>query len=166
MGDTINVNNSGTTKVEMLGMDNQKMTISVPDVVKSENKTILSVPDVVKSETKTTLSIPDTVKSEARNDLNLDIRPMVTDTCLTLKTAPFPETLIRQPYTFHFGLTLYGTEIMAMDFSGESQVIIENLPKKPAVAWGGEQAIEHGSPEPHGHHQGGESGGLRIRLGP
>ena len=167
MGDTIEVKNSGTTKLEVVGMDNMKTTLSIPDPIKNENKTTLSIPDTVKSETKTTLSIPDTVRSEAKNDLNLDIKPMVTDTCLTIKTAPFPETMIRQPYKFHFGLTVYGMEVFGMDFSGESQVIIQDLPKEPAVAWGGHSGGKHvhdSSDSISG--SGGASGDLRIRLGP
>ena len=37
MGDTIEVKNSGTTKLEVVGMDNMKTTLSIPDTIKNEN---------------------------------------------------------------------------------------------------------------------------------
>jgi hypothetical protein len=100
-----------------------------------------------------------------RTETALDIRPVTMDLCLNINFGRIPPTCIRQPYHHHFGMTLFGVEIFGFTLSGEQRIIIDDLPDKPAVAWGGEEARSFGSLGHSGtHHTPG--GGLRIRLGP
>jgi hypothetical protein len=169
---TVNVNNMGTTTMDIVGLDDQKVELVLPQPFVSESKTELVLPQPLKSESRTELSIPEPIRTEGKNEMALDIRPLVMDMCVNINMGPMPETCIRQPYNHHFGLTLFGLEIMGFNISGESQIIIQDLPKQPQVAWGG-QAASTVTREVHKHRpssssrgsQRAESGGLRIRIG-
>jgi hypothetical protein len=159
---TINVNNSGTTNVdsdstiEIKGLDNIKTT------------TELKLPQPFKTESRQELAITQPIVSDAKSALALDIRPVTVDLCLNLNTGPTPPTCIRQPYHNHFGFTLFGMEVFGLNFSGESQVIVQDLPKQPQVAWGGEDSAPrpHPRPDPAVVAAPREArSGLRIRVG-
>ena len=173
---TVNVNNMGTTTLDVVGLDNQKITLSIPDTIKSDGKTELVLPQPFESktelvlpqpfETKTEFSIPDPIKTESDSDISLDIKPLAMDVCLNINMGPLPETCIRQPYQSHFGVTLFGMELLGFNISGESQIIIQDLPKKPQVAWGGESGGHAISKHDHKASPSIDpGGGLRIRLG-
>lgn len=162
---TVNVNNMGTTTVDVVGLDNQKITLSIPDTIKSDSKTELVLPQPF--ETKTEFTIPEPIETKSDSSIALDIKPLAVDLCLNIKLGPLPPTRIRQPYKSHFGLTLFGLELFGFNMSSESEIIIQDLPKQPQVAWGGEGRGHHTG----GHHSHGATpsidsgGGLRIRLG-
>ncbi len=159
---TVNVNNSGTTQVladstvEIVGLDN----------IKSDSRIELAVSEPIRTEStsRTELAITEPIRSDSDSRLSLDIRPVAVDLCLNVDIGRLPPTCIRQPYQHHFGITLFGLEILGFNMAGESRILIEDMPAKPQVAWGGEQATPHpvtrtanARPEP--------GGGLRIRLG-
>ena len=176
---TINVNNSGTTNVdsdstvEIKGLDNIKATadIKLPQPFKTDTTIDLKLPQPFKTESKQELDMAITrpIETDSKSAMSLDIRPMTVDLCLKVSLGPIPPTCIRQPYHTHFGLTLYGQELFGFNYSGESQVIVQDLPKQPQVAWGGEDRAERphqtvmsdqsisGQKEPRS--------GLRIRVG-
>lgn len=179
---TINVNNSGTTNVdsdstiEIQGLDNikQTLTLALPQPFKTDSRQELVLPQPFKTESRQELAVTQPIVTEGRNAMSLDIRPMTVDLCLNVNLGPPAPTCVRQPYHHHFGLTLFGLELMGLNFSGESQTIVQDVPKQPQVAWGspepshrpGHKASGHqpaqarpagGSPEPRA--------GLRIRLG-
>jgi hypothetical protein len=176
---TINVTNSGTTNVdsdstvEIKGLDNLKAAIDLklPQPFKTETTTELKLPQPFKTESRQELAItqPIVTDSNSKSAMALDIRPLTVDLCLKVSLGPIPPTCIRQPYHTHFGFTLYGQELFGFNFSGESQVIIQDLPKQPQVAWGGEDMAER----PHqtvvtsqavtGQKE--SRSGLRIRVG-
>src|SRR2546423_4239057 len=105
-----------------------------------------------------------------------------------MNVGKLPEVCVRQPYHHHIGLTLYGTEIFGVTYSGEQTTVVEELDRQPKVAWGGATTSwppspagggpappgPHGPPRPPGA-PGSRgrpqppvrgAGGLRIRLGP
>jgi hypothetical protein len=94
---------------------------------------------------------------------------MTVDLCLKISLGPIPPTCIRQPYHTHFGFTLYGQELFGLSLSGESQVIVQDLPKPPQVAWGGDEMAERPRPEgvaSQAYTEPKEArAGLRIRVG-
>lgn len=147
----IEVINSGTTNVdadstvEIQGLDNVKLTLALPQPLQTRSE--LVVPQPFRTESRQELAVTEPVVTDSRNTMSLDIRPVAIDLCTKTSLGPFPPTCIRQPYQHHFGFTLFGFEWLGMSFSGESQMIVQDLPKQPQVAWG--------SPEPHrGHAQG------------
>jgi hypothetical protein len=174
---TINVNNSGTTNVdsdstvEIRGLDNIKTAIDLklPQPFKTETVTELKLPQPFKTESRQELAITQPIVSDSKSAMALDIRPMTVDLCVNISLGPIPPTCIRQPYHTHFGFTLYGQEVFGFNFSGESQVIVQDLPKQPQVAWGGEEMAERSRNtvvvgQPATEQKEGRSG-LRIRVG-
>jgi hypothetical protein len=167
---TINVKNSGTTTLDILGLDNinSKTELILPQPFRTEStsRTELAVtqPIVTDSVSRTELAITQPIVTDSTSDLSVDIKPVAVDLCLNLNIGKIPPTCVRLPFQQHFGITLFGMEILGFNISGESRVVIEDLPNSPQIVWGGEQIGARHSPgnisarrEP--------DGGLRIRLG-
>jgi hypothetical protein len=161
-GGNVNVNLGGTTRVESA---NTLDIIGLDDI---DLRTEVTLPQPLELQTesnsRTELAITEPIRSEGKNEVALDIRPLTADLCLNVSFGRLPPTCIRQPYQNHFGITLFGMEILGFNLAGESQMIIDDLPSRPHIAWGGEQAAQlptHGNVSPQ--HE--PSEGLRIRVG-
>lgn len=61
----------------------------------------------------------------------IDLKPVALDSCQTLRLAPLPETTVCNPYRHHVSMTLFGIEVMAMNYDGESEQTIHS-PHRPA----------------------------------
>ena len=181
----VEVINSGTTNVdadstvEIQGLDNVKLTLALPQPLQTRSE--LVVPQPFRTESRQELAVTEPVVTDSRNTMSLDIRPVAIDLCSKTSLGPLPPTCIRQPYQHHFGFTLFGVEWLGMNFSGESQMIVQDLPKQPQVAWGSPE--HHHAHEAHHRHEASGHGdsssepkgsssassepraGLRIRLG-
>lgn len=161
---TVNVNNSGTTQVvadsaiEIKGLDNIKSD--------STSRMILDIPNPIRTDgtSRTELAITRPIQSENTSQISLDLKPVAVDLCLNVNMN-LPSKCIRQPYQQHFGITLFGMEIFGFNMSGESRIVIEDLPNKPQIAWGGEQTVSPRTQPQKTQVQSGPDGGLRIRLG-
>jgi hypothetical protein len=165
------------------GLEDINVELSIPDPIVSQttltstssltttNGLTLSVPEPIELDTDSTLTSTSTITSDnsinanTQSGIALDVRPMVIDLCTKIEFGRLPPTCIRQPYKHHFGITLFGTEVLGFNFVGESRIVIEDVQPAPHVVWGGEEAVAHP------HHKGGhkhsepEGDGLRIRLG-
>lgn len=99
----------------------------------------------------------------SQSDIGLDIRPVVMDFCFKFEMGKLPPTCIRQPYQHHFGITLFGVEVLGFNFAGQSDIVIDEVQRRPQVAWG----QEAGSHSRHSHKASSQEkpDGLRIRLG-
>jgi hypothetical protein len=162
------------------GLDDINVELTIPDPIVTQstatanittnNGLTLHVPEPVNLITNSTLTSNSTINSDSRiraqteSGIVLDVRPMVVDLCMKIEFGRLPPTCIRQPYQHHFGITLFGMEVLGFNFVGESRTIIEDVQSPPHVAWGGEKAVSH----PHGpgvhQHAKTDDGGLRIRL--
>jgi hypothetical protein len=69
------------------------------------------------------LSVDSNSKSE------IDLKPVVVDSCQTIRLAPLPPIHVEQPYSQHFGFTYMGMEIWGFTMSGTSEVKLHS-PKK------------------------------------
>jgi hypothetical protein len=150
----VDANIDSTNSMEIIGLDdiNMKMELVLPDPIRMEN------------DLNSTMEIkPITLNNTSDIGLDMDIKPVTLDFCLKLDFGGPPPMCIRNPYSHHFGITLFGVELLGFNFSGESRTIIDELPKKPQVAWGGERAIRHRSGERDPQVSEAESG-LRIRF--
>jgi len=161
---TIDVNNSGTTNV----VADSTMTIAGLNNINTTSKNTtgltLSIPDPIKTDSdarqSVTIRIPDPVRTI--NENFVDIKPLVADLCFTV-TNRTPPTCVRQPYHHRFGIEMYGQEVMAFTFRGESQTLIDDLTHGPQVAWGPVEKGPGCGPEGEQKRERGE--GLRVRLG-
>lgn len=144
---------------------NVDFELSVPDPIVTQstananittnNGLTLSVPEPIRLETDASL--------DSTSGINLDIQPLTLDVCMKMEFGKLPPTCIRQPYKHHFGITLFGVEMIGFNFVGESRTVIEDVQAAPHVVWGGEQAVHHHHDHGH-HHAKPDDGGLRIRL--
>src|SRR3954451_18407334 len=131
-GTSITVN--GTTEVdsdvEIHGLDNIKtdntnrLEFSTPKPLQSEFA--ITKPIVTDAAAKV-----DTIsKVDTSSALALDVKPLVTDTCVKLELGRIPPTRVRQPYETHFGFTLFGVEIFGFNACGESEVMVEDASRR------------------------------------
>lgn len=126
----------------------------------SNIRTELVLPQPLRTESR--FAITDPIVTKSTSDFGLDIKPMVMDFCFKFEFGKFPPTCIRLPYQHHFGITLFGIELLGFNFAGESRIMIDDVQKRPQVAWGGEQT---GSHKAEGRAADEGTDGLRIRLG-
>jgi len=70
---------------------------------------------------------PLTVNSNSKSEL--DVKPLVVDSCQTLKIAPLPPIRVHQPYSQHFGITFMGMELWGLNISGSSETFVHSPPK-------------------------------------
>lgn len=158
----IDITNSGTTTVDVVGLDNVdvRTELVLPQPLKAEQVLDLRLPQPLRTEGRNEFAITQPVVTDNRNRMELDVKPVVMDLCLKLDIGKVPPTRIRQPYNLHFGFTWLGLELLGFNFYGESQTIVEANDPGPKVVGGGYEQL---SPRPR--HAKAESGGLRIRLG-
>ncbi len=161
--DPLTINNNPAT-VTIQGLDNVKdtITLATPQPLKSETKSDINFPSPIVTHTTAELAITQPIRTESKAEL--DIKPVEFDQCLTIRIAPLPPTCVRLPYQQHFGVTLFGVELLGFNLEGESHVVVSDLPRSPQVDWGGEQSARH-SAAPQAPSIRNVDGGLRIRLG-
>lgn len=92
--------------------------------------------------------------ADNRTQLEMDLKPLQVDLCLKVGLERLPSTRICRPSHRHFGLTLFGVEVVGFNYSSEQRTIIEDMRGHPVVA--GELPLAGG-----GH----DAGGVRIHLG-
>jgi hypothetical protein len=171
---------TSNSTVDILGLDDVKLTLSVPEEIKTKSTNVFSVPEEIKtratnelivskpivtqSTSRNEIAVTEPIRTQADSTIGLDVRPLVMDLCFKVEFGRPPPTCIRKPYHHHFGITLFGLEVLGFDFSGESRTIIGELPHTPQVAWGGEQPVSPpGGKRPKPHTEPG--GDVRIRVG-
>ena len=147
----------------------------VPQPIRTESSFAVTEPIVTQSSNtigldiepirmENAIAITEPIVSENSSDISLDVKPMVADLCFKLEIGKLPDTCIRRPYQHHFGVTLFGVELLGFNFAGESQTVIENIPKKPQVVYGGQQTVAHQTKRRQASVGAEPGGGLRIRL--
>jgi hypothetical protein len=82
-------------------------------------------------------------------------------------STKLPQGQISQPYNVHFGLTWFGLEFFGFNLGGESRMVLQDLPKKPAVEWPAQQNAAYSAssaPCRDDHPPVGQPHGLRVRI--
>jgi len=86
-------------------------------------------------------SLTSTSSMNAHSDLNskaemlmrstseVDVRPLIMDSCMTLRLAPLPETCVHQPYSHRVAFSLLGKEVFGVSFAGSKRTEIRTPPK-------------------------------------
>jgi hypothetical protein len=173
---TVTVNNGPITvdsdsTVDIVGLDDIKVTALVPQPIKTESKQELILPQPLRTESKSdsqsnakleTKSAID-LDADTKSALSVDLKPVALDVCMTSSTK-LPQGRISQPFNYHFGLTWFGMEVFGFNFGGESRVILEDLPKKPAVEWPAQQNAAAPPPCRADDPAAGPPPGLRVRI--
>jgi hypothetical protein len=141
-----------TAKVEPLAIES---TIRIPDPIVTKSS----------SDSKADITTKSDVASDSKNAIAVDLKPVVLDVCSTTSTK-LPQGEIVQPFHLHFGVTMFGMEMLGFNLAGEQRTILKKLPKRPAVEWPAQSNAEtppvtEGAPAPP---TAGRAGGLRIRI--
>jgi hypothetical protein len=173
--------------ITLKGLDNIKETINLgPIEIKPLSFELKPLNLTSKSEFALTKPIDtnSTSKSDSSSDARLglridplrvdsdqksliDVKPLAMDTCQTVRLAPLPETIIRQPYSHHFGFTVMGFEIWGFNFNGHSGSVIEHPPRPEyrMITVGGGSHHTHGCEQPESKGSAQPRTGLRVRVG-
>ena len=179
----ISSNSNSSSTAEILGLDDIKVKLDLPQPFKTEGTNSLKADvgtdshlkleplstdshlkvDPLKTDSGLTIDLKP-VKTDS--SMTVDLKPAVVDLCLTLNVGKVPSVCIKQPYDHHIGFTLWGTEIWGYTFSGQQETVVQELHPSPSVALGAvapaRSAPEHAVPDPVVR----EGGGLRIRVDP
>jgi hypothetical protein len=168
--DEITVNNQGTTVMRVEGLDDMDITLHTPDTMKTDMTTKATMgltvnPLSMNTTGRQELAITEPIVTNMSTDMRLDVKPMVVDACITLKIADLPEQRIRRPYDRRIKLSVFGTELVELRMCGESEIVVEDLPVKPTMAWGAQKSNPHRSRIEPVDVQDDSSPGVRINLG-
>jgi hypothetical protein len=94
--------------------------------------------------------------ADNRTQLEMDLKPLQVDLCLKVGLDRFPSTFVCRPSMRHFGLTLFGMEVVGFNYSSEQKTIIEDMRGRAFVAGEVAGAVERSDPK---------HPGVRIRVG-
>ncbi len=72
------------------------MTISVPDTIRTDQSQ------------RSELAITEPIVTQMSTDLDVDVKPLVIDLCLTLGIKDPPRFRVSRPYDKHIGMSLFG----------------------------------------------------------
>jgi hypothetical protein len=170
----VDVDSESSATVDIVGLDdinadvNSTITLNLPQPLRTEGSNVIELKPVeadLDLDTTTRLTI-DPLKTDS--SVSVDLKPAVVDLCLTVNVGKLPNVCVRQPYSHHVGITLFGYEVWGISVSGEQQTVIEELDRRPQVAWGGATAVwPSAGPRPAPPERPSrDAGGLRVRLGP
>jgi hypothetical protein len=153
--------------VEVVGLNDIKVTAKLePTPLRTESKQELVLPQPLRTESR--LDTKADVTSDSRNAMSVDLKPVALDVCLNT-SAKLPQGQICQPFSYHVGLTWFGVELFGVNFGGESRMVMQDLPKKPAVEWPAQQqapspAPHHDAASPERAFRAAGERGLRVRV--
>lgn len=138
--------------------------------ITSDSGITLSIPEPIQLNTNAELNSNSTINSDSeirantQSGIALDVRPLTLDVCMKLEFGKLPPTCVRQPYQHHFGVTLFGMEVLGFNLVGESRTIIEDVQPQPHIVGTGEQSVRHHHGGKRNAHAERDGGGLRIRI--
>ncbi len=105
---------------------------------------------------------PLTIDTDSKSQI--DLKPVVVDSCQTIRLAPLPPIHVEQPYSQHFGFTYMGMELWGFTVSGRSEMKL-HTPKKHHPCEGHDresEPAENSTASSPGAQRPG--GGLRVRV--
>lgn len=165
---TVNVTNGpvsvdSDSTVEIAGLNDIKVTAIVPQPIRTESRQELVLPQPLQTESSNDTRLETKAEVASTSALSVDLKPVALDVCMTSSTK-LPQGQIYQPFNYHFGLTWLGMELFGFNFGGESRMILEDLPRKPAVEWPAQQNAAPAAPRHAGSPPTQDQRGLRIRI--
>ena len=169
---TVNVTNGPITvdsdsTVALNGLDKIGLTARIDPLAIEQT---IRIPDPIvtrtSSDSKSDITTKSDVASDSKNAILVDLKPVVLDVCSTTSTK-LPQGEIIQPFHLHFGVTMFGMEMLGFNLAGEQRTVMKKLPKKPAVEWPAQHNISTPPRAPGTaptSATAGRAGGLRIRI--
>ena len=102
---------------------------------------------------------PLTIDTDSKSQI--DLKPVVVDSCQTIRLAPLPPIHVEQPYSQHFGFTYMGMEIWGFTMSGTSEMKLHSPKKHHSCEPPEHESIPDPAPGSSAPRPG---GGLRVRV--
>lgn len=185
----VDSDSNSTTVLDIVGLDD----VNINSTTSSTNTNRLEVPEPIRSrmemaltepiDTRLTLSVPDTVRTDQRQrnelaitepiitqmstDVDVDVKPVVVDLCLTLGVKDPPRFCLTRPEHRHFNLSLFGREVVGLRWGGTSRFIVDDVRPNAFVAGvtdapqhdGSGTNSEYDGSQGHRHHGGHRASG-------
>lgn len=166
--------------VDIVGLDNLKadLTLHTPDTFKTDGTNTYDIKplksdygfDIKPLKSDYTYDIR---PLQVDDNIKVDLRPVTLDLCMTANVGKVPDLCVRQPYRHRVAFSLFGMEVWGFTLSGEQEMVVQELDRRPQVAIAGapvnwtpatrhepsRETIKREPPTRTGN-------GLRIRLGP
>ena len=158
----VDSDSTSNTVLDIVGLDDIQITTSTTS--NSTNRTELALTEPI--DTRLTLSVPETIRTDQhqRNelaitepiitqmstDLDVDVKPVVVDLCLTLGIKDPPRFCVSRPNHRYLGLTLFGREVFDLRWGGTSNFVVDDVRHNTFVA--GVSDGQHGHHHDRGHH--------------
>ena len=96
--------------------------------------------------------------SDNKTQLEMDLKPLQVDFCFKVGIERLPSTRVCKPMSRHFGLSLFGVEVVGFNYSSEEKTIIEDMRNRPFIV--PEAYSSSGAGHGHEHHP----SGVQIHL--
>src|SRR4051812_10277205 len=139
----VDVHNDGVTVVsDINGLDRINSTLNSDLTVRSDG------PLRTDSTTRVTLE-----PLSSATTVGLDVEPVAVDSCVRVEFGRLPPTRVHTPWKHQVGFLLFGVEMFAVSFTGETTTYVEDAPHRPRVVGT--------TDEPAGRHT---HGGVTIRV--
>ncbi|HWK68819.1 hypothetical protein [Pseudorhodoplanes sp.] len=165
--------------VDIVGLDNLKadLTLHAPDTFKTDGTNTYDIKplksdygfDIKPLKSDYTYDIR---PLQVDDNIKVDLRPVTLDLCMTANIGKVPDLCVRQPYRHRVAFSLFGMEVWGFTLSGEQEMVVQELDRRPQVAIAGAPANwapmpRHEAPRdaPKAEPPTRTGNGLRIRLG-
>lgn len=156
---TFDVRNSGTVDVDsdvhLDGLDDIKVDTKLDTKLNSAS-TLNSESDVALHSDATARLTLDPVATSS--SIAMDLEPVAVDSCVRVELAPVAPTMVRSPWEQRVGFSLWGVELAAISWCGQSTTYVEPVPPRPLVVGPTRSRRAHHDDEP-------SPGGVHIRVG-
>jgi hypothetical protein len=153
---SFDVRNSGTVDVDsdvhLDGLDDIKVdsTVNAATTLNSESDVSLH------SDATARLSLDPVVTTSS---IAMDLEPVAVDSCVRVELAPVAPTMVRSPWEQRVGFSVWGVELAAISWRGQSTTYVEPVPPRPLV-------VGPTRSRSHRHAEAEDSvGGVHIRVG-
>jgi len=93
------------------------------------------------------------------SSIAMDLEPVAVDSCVRVELAPVAPTMVRSPWEQRIGFSLWGVELAAISWRGQSTTYVEPVPPRPLLV-GPTRSRSHHHPEADD-----SAGGVHIRVG-
>jgi hypothetical protein len=104
------------------------------------------------------------LKLDAATRSEIDLKPVVLDSCTTVKLAPLPPICVEAPYSTHFGITYMGMEVWGINISGRNETFLHSPPKPQSFHVPKPETRNSDDDSTRKPDQGRPAGGLRVRV--
>lgn len=161
---TTNSTSVSTNRLEVPDPIQTRMEMALTEPI--DTRLTVSVPDTIRTDQqqRNEVAITEPVVAEVSADVDLDLKPVVVDLCLTLGVKDPPRFCLSRPYDRHFGFRLFGQEVIGVDWCGQTQFIVDDIRRNAHIAGVTETPAASGHGHQHDKHDDPAGPGVRLVI--